>query len=157
MPSHQRLAYEDFTRTWSAQAAALRTIGESASAAGIDKAIVELVKLRASQINGCAFCLQFHLNLARKLGVPAAKLDLVAAWHDAGIFSPREEAALAWAETITRIADGGVPEGAYAAVRAEFDEAEVAALTLAIGAVNLWNRLGVAFRFAPPVPREAAA
>ncbi len=147
-----RMSYEQFVAASPAAAAALRTLGQAAVEAGVEKEIVELVKLRASQINGCAFCLQFHLTLARKLGMAAAKLDLVAAWHDAGIFSPREQAALAWAETVTRVAEKGVSDAAYAAARAQFSEAELAGLTLAIGAVNAWNRLGVAFRFAPAIP-----
>ena len=76
---------------------------------GLDKAIVELAKLRVSQINNCAFCLQIHLNVSRRLGVPQEKLDLVATWHEAGIFSDKECAALAWAELLTRLADRSVP------------------------------------------------
>ncbi len=74
---------------------------------GLDKALTELIKIRASQINGCAFCVQFHLNLARKAGVPQTKLDLVAVWRDAGVFTAREMAALAWTEALTQVTTGG--------------------------------------------------
>jgi AhpD family alkylhydroperoxidase len=128
-------------------------LGLSAKAAeGLEKDLVELVKLRASQINGCAFCLQYHLTLARGAKVPAAKLDLVAAWRDAGLFSPREQAALAWTETLTRLSTTTVSDADYHAVRQEFTEQEVAHLTTAIGVINIWNRISTAFAFAPILP-----
>jgi alkylhydroperoxidase family enzyme len=95
--------------------------------------------------------------VSRKLGIAQEKLDLVATWHEAGIFSERECAALAWAETLTRLADRGVPDEAYEAVRRQFSEAEVIFLSVAIGTINAWNRLGAAFRFAPPIQKKVAA
>jgi len=146
-----RIAYEDFTARAAAVTTALREISKAPADAGLDKRLLELVKIRASQINGCAFCLQLHLNFARKLGVPAAKLDLVAAWREAsGRFDAREQAALAWAEALTRLRPGAASDAEYAALRAAFSEAEALYLTVAIGHINLWNRLGVALRFAPP-------
>ena len=112
--SNVRIAYDTFQKT--APAARRRPCSPWARAAdefGLDKEIVELAKLRVSQINNCAFCLQIHLNVSRKLGVAQEKLDLVATWHEAGIFSERECAALAWAETLTRLADRSVPDEAY--------------------------------------------
>ncbi len=106
--------------------------------------------MRASQLNGCAFCLQLHLNFARKLGVAAAKLDLVAAWREAGVFDERESAALAWTETLTRLGAESASDAEYAALRAQFSEDEALFLTVAIGVINQWNRIGVALRFAPP-------
>ena len=97
-------------------------MGKTADESGVDKEIVELVKLRVSQINNCAFCLQIHLNVSRKLGMPQEKLDLVATWHEAGIFSDRECAALAWAEALTHLADRSVSDEAYEAVRRHFSE-----------------------------------
>ena len=132
-------------------------MGKTADESGLDKTIVELAKLRVSQINNCAFCLQIHLTVSRKLGVPQEKLDLVATWHEAGIFSDKECAALAWAETLTRLADRGVPDEAYEAVRRHFSEEQAIFLSLAIGTINAWNRLGGAFRFAPPIPKTAVA
>jgi len=126
-------------------------MGRQADESGIDKQIVELVKLRVSQLNNCAFCLQIHLNVSRKLGLPQEKLDLVATWEEAGIFSERECAALAWAETLTRLVGHSVPDAAYEAVRRHFSEEEVTFLSVSIATINAWNRLGAAFRFAPPI------
>jgi AhpD family alkylhydroperoxidase len=145
-----RVRYEDFVARAPAVAAALRELGQTAGEAGLDKRLVELIKARASQINGCAFCLQFHLNIARKLGVPAAKLDLVAAWREAGVFDERERAALAWTETLTRLGPEAASDAEYAALRAAFSDDEALSLTVAIGLINQWNRIGVALRFAPP-------
>jgi AhpD family alkylhydroperoxidase len=155
--SNVRIAYDTFQKTAPEARDALLAMGKTADEAGVDKQIVELAKLRVSQINNCAFCLQIHLNVSRKLGVPQEKLDLVATWHEAGIFSERECAALAWAETLTRLADRSVPDDAYEAVRRHFSEAELVFLSVAIGAINAWNRLGAAFRFAPPIPKKVSA
>jgi AhpD family alkylhydroperoxidase len=145
-----RIAYEDFVARAPAVAAALRELSKTAGEAGLDKRLVELIKVRASQINGCAFCVQFHINLARKLGVPVAKLDLVAVWREAGVFDARESAALAWTETLTRLGPESASDADYAALRAAFNEDEALFLTVAIGVINQWNRIGVALRFAPP-------
>jgi AhpD family alkylhydroperoxidase len=145
-----RIVYEDFVARAPAVATALRELSKTAGEAGLDKRLVELIKVRASQLNGCAFCLQLHLNLARKLDVPAAKLDLVAAWREAGVFDERESAALAWTETLTRLGAESASDADYAALRAQFSEDEALFLTVAIGVINQWNRIGVALRFAPP-------
>ena len=150
-----RIAYETFQKTAPAAQAALLAMGKSTEESGLDKTIVELAKLRVSQINNCAFCLQIHLNVSRRLGVPQEKLDLVASWHEAGIFSDKECAALGWAETLTRLADRSVPDAAYEAVRKHFSEDEVISLSVAIANINAWNRLGAAFRFAPPIQKKA--
>jgi len=155
--SSVRIAYETFQKTAPGAPAALLAMGKSTEESGLDKTIVELAKLRVSQINSCAFCLQIHLNVSRRLGVPQEKLDLVATWHEAGVFSDRECAALAWAETLTRLADRSVPDAAYGAVRAHFSEDEVIALSVAVANINAWNRLGAAFRFAPPIQRKATS
>lgn len=153
--SHVRLSYDTFQKAAPAAQAALLAMGKSSEESGLDKTIVELAKLRVSQINNCAFCLQIHLNVSRRLGLPPEKLDLVATWHEAGIFSDRECAALAWAETLTRLDGRSVPDDAYESVRRHFSENEVIALSVAIANINAWNRLGAAFRFAPPIPRKA--
>jgi len=129
---------------------ALRDYSRAVDASGLDKGLVELLKLRASQINGCAFCLQFHLNLARKLGLPQRQLDQLAAWRDSHAFSARERAALAWTEALTRMAAAPVEAGLYAQLQASFSEAEIANLTAAIAAINAWNRIAGALRFTPP-------
>ena len=151
-----RIAYDTFQKTAPAAQAALIAMGKTADESGLDKEIVELAKLRVSQINNCAFCLQIHLNVSRKLGIAQEKLDLVATWHEAGIFSDRECVALAWAELLTRLADRSVPDEAYAAVCKHFSHDEVIALSVAIANINAWNRLGAAFRFAPPIQKKVA-
>lgn len=155
--SSVRIAYETFQKTAPSAQAALIAMGKTADEAGLDKTIIELVKLRVSQINNCAFCLQIHLNVSRRLGLPQAKLDLVATWHEAGIFSERECAALAWAETLTRLSDKTVSDEAYDAVRRHFSESETIFLSTAVATINAWNRLGAAFRFAPPILKAAVA
>ena len=154
--SSVRIAYDTFQKTAPAAQAALLAMGKAADEAGLDKTIIELVKLRVSQINNCAFCLQIHLNVSRRLGLPQEKLDLVATWHEAGIFSERECAALAWAETLTRLSDKTVSDEAYDAVRRHFSESETIFLSTAVATINAWNRLGAAFRFAPPILRKTA-
>ena len=155
--SHVRIGYDSFAKTVPAAQAALLAMGRTADESGIDKEIVELVKLRVSQINNCAFCLQIHLNVSRKLGLSQAKLDLVATWEEAGIFSDRECAALAWAEALTRLDGRSVSDAAYEAVRRHFSESELLFLSTAIATINAWNRLGAAFRFAPPIPQKGTA
>lgn len=151
---HARTDYQTFTALAPAAYGALTTLGKTVDDAGLDKGLTELVKLRVSQINGCAFCVQHHLNVARRIGVAAVKLDLVAAWRDAGVFSDREAVALAWAEHLTNLPADDAGDHVYAAVREQFSEAETVFLTLAIGTINAWNRLGVGLRFPPPIPRD---
>ncbi len=152
-----RIAYDAFQKSAPAAQAALLALGKATEESGLDKEIVELAKLRVSQINNCAFCLQIHLNVSRRLGIAQEKLDLVATWHEAGIFSERECAALAWAETLTRLSDRSVPDEAYDAVRRHFSERELVFLSAAIATINAWNRLGAAFRFAPPIQKKKAS
>ena len=155
--SNVRITYDSFQRAAPAARDALLAMGKTDDDSGVEKEIIELAKLRVSQINNCAFCLQIHINVSRKLGVAQEKLDLVATWHEAGIFSDRECAALAWAESLTRLADRGVPDDAYEAVRKHFSESEVVFLSTAIATINAWNRLGAAFRFAPPIQKRVVA
>jgi AhpD family alkylhydroperoxidase len=115
----------------------------------LDRSLLELVRLRVSQINGCAYCVNYHTVNGRDAGVPSEKLMLTVVWRKAGIFSERETAALAWAETLTLVAAGRVPEAEYEAVARVFNEQELAYLTAAINLINFWNRFSVAFRFPP--------
>ena len=154
-PDHRpRISWNDFDRAAPAVTVALRALGQAVDDSGLDKSLTELIKLRASQINGCAYCIQYHLNLARRVGVVPAKLDLVAAWREAGIYGARERAALAWAEALTRMAERPVCDAVYTELQAQFSETEIAFLTSAIGAINAWNRIAGALQFAPPVPSE---
>lgn len=118
----------------------------------IEPELRELIKIRASQLNGCAFCVQYHLNDARKLNIPAAKLDLLAAWRDAGIFSPRECAALDWTERVTLIAQRHIHDEAFEALKTHFTESEIGLLTVAVSQINAWNRIAASLRFTPPIP-----
>jgi AhpD family alkylhydroperoxidase len=155
--SPPRLSYDAFAAIAPFAPQSLIAMGRQADNSGIDKQTLELAKLRVSQINNCAFCLQIHLNVARKIGVPQEKLDLVATWEEAGIFTEKECAALSWAETLTELAGRRVPDAAHEAVRRHFNEAEVTFLTVSIATINAWNRLGAAFRFAPPIEDRSAA
>jgi AhpD family alkylhydroperoxidase len=125
-------------------------LGQASRKAGMDNQLIELVMLRASQINGCVFCLQHHVLAAEGFGIPVDKFNLLALWREAPVYSPRERAALAWTEALTLVAQG-VSDEVYAAASAEFSEKELAYLTSAIAAINVWNRLGVAYQWAPAV------
>jgi AhpD family alkylhydroperoxidase len=117
---------------------------------GLPKTLIDLVYLRVSQINGCAYCIDMHSRDLIKSGLTVDKLVLVPVWHEAGaVFSGRERAALAWAETVTRVSETGVPDEDYAAAAAEFSDKELADLTYAIGLMNAFNRLGISFRATP--------
>ena len=121
---------------------------------GLEEGLLHLIKLRASQINGCAFCVQFHILEGEKLGVPTDKLNLVVVWREAPQFSARERAALAWTEALTLISEG-VSDEVYAEASAEFSDQELAYLTSAVAAINTWNRFGAAFRWTPPARKPA--
>jgi AhpD family alkylhydroperoxidase len=112
----------------------------------LEQPLVELVQLRASQINGCAFCLDMHSKDARAAGETEQRLYLVAGWREASLYSERERAALAWTEAVTRLGEHGVSDEVYEQARAVFGEEELLQLTLIIGLINTWNRLNVSFR-----------
>jgi AhpD family alkylhydroperoxidase len=122
-------------------------------ATSLEKSLRELVNIRASQINSCAFCLYMHLRDARKAGETQERLDLIGAWREAPVFTARERAALAWTEAVTMVADTHVPDDIYEAARTEFSEQELVDLSMAVVAINGWNRLMVAFRISPAVVR----
>ena len=123
-------------------------------AGGIEKSLIELVKIRASQINGCAFCLDMHTREARALGETEERLHVLAAWHESPAFTERERAALAWTDALTDIADGHVTDEVYADVKNAFSDKELAYLTAAVVSINGWNRIAVAFRFLPDARRS---
>ena len=152
-----RIDYPDFTRAAGDAYKALIALSKSVDDSGLEKPLTELVKLRASQLNGCTFCLRLHLNIACKLGMAEDKLDMVAAWREAPVFSPRERAALAWTEALTHLGPEGVSDAAYAALRQEFSETEALFLTVTVGTINQWNRIAVALRFAPPAAERRVA
>lgn len=123
---------------------------------GLPKALVNLVFLRVSQINGCAYCIDLHSRDLLKEGLAIEKLVLVPAWRESGaLFDEAERAALAWAETVTRVAETGVPDADYAAAAAVFDQKQLADLTIAIGLMNVYNRMAISFRVPPAAARSA--
>ncbi len=125
---------------------------------GLPSELVNLVFLRVSLINGCAYCIDMHSRDLLKSGLAVDKLVLVPVWRDAGgVFTPRERAALAWAETVTRVAETGIPDADYEAAAAEFSDKELADLTYAIGLINAFNRFGIAFRSTPAAVAKAHA
>lgn len=115
---------------------------------GLEHSLLELVRMRSSQINGCAYCLNMHSRDARKAGETEQRLYLLDAWREASCYSDRERAALAWTEAVTRITDGHVPDAVYADARQAFSDEELANLTLMVTQINSWNRLAIAFRAA---------
>jgi len=154
--SHARSEYADFQRLAPDAFEIVSSLGKVAAKAGFDKQLLELIKLRASQINGCAFCVQYHILQAETLGVPTDKINLVVVWREAPQFSKRERAALAWTEALTLIT-GGVSDEVFAEVSAEFSEQELAYLTSAVASINAWNRYGAAFRWTPPARKRTAS
>jgi len=127
--------------------------------AELEPSLVELVKLRVSQINGCAFCLDMHTKELRAAEETEQRLYLLSAWREAPMYTDREKAALAWGEALTRLPEGGVPDEVFERVRAHFSEAQLVDLTLAIVAINGWNRLNIGFQTPAGnyVARSAAA
>jgi AhpD family alkylhydroperoxidase len=136
----------DFTRISMQSLKPLFALGAQVEASGLEHALLELVKMRSSQLNGCAYCLDMHSKDARAAGETEQRLYLLDAWRETSLYSERERAALAWTEAVTRVADGHVPDSVYDEASNHFTEDELVALTLAIVAVNGWNRLNIAFR-----------
>ncbi len=116
---------------------------------GLDERLIELVKLRASQINGCAFCVDMHSRRLRELGEPNERVDAVAAWSEGPFFDERERAALAWTESVTLLSADHVPDAVFHKARAQFDETDLVNLTIVIATINVWNRIAVPFRAVP--------
>jgi len=149
-----RLDYQEFHKFIPEFATSMAAINHALKKSGIEPEIREMLKIRASQLNGCAFCIQFHLNDARKLNIPAEKLDLLPGWREAGIFTEREAAALEWTEHVTLLAQHPIDDEAFARVKAVFPGEQLAQLTVAISQINAWNRIAAPFRFSPPIPGQ---
>jgi AhpD family alkylhydroperoxidase len=154
--SHARSEYEDFKALAPDAYDTVLALGKIAARAGIDKQLLELIKLRASQINGCAFCVQHHILESERLGISPDKLNLVVVWREAPLFSARERAALAWTEALTLL-PGGVSDEVYAEAATEFTEKELLYLTSAIASINVWNRFGAAYRWTPAARQKGVA
>ncbi len=139
----------------------LLQVATNLEAAGLETRLTELVKIRASQINGCANCLHMHTADARKNGESEERIYLLDAWRESSMYRPRERAALAWTEALTKIYETHAPDADYDELKAHFSEAEIVHLTVLIGAINTWNRIAVGFRAQNPndtrlAVREAA-
>ena len=150
--TNERIDYKTLQGILPEMGTGMAAISHALRKSGLEPELLEMLKVRVSQLNGCAFCIQFHLNDARKLNVPAAKLDLLAAWREAGIYTERETAALDWAERVTLIAAHHISDEDYSRLSAHFSEREIAFLTTAIGQINFWNRVAAPLRFTPPIP-----
>jgi AhpD family alkylhydroperoxidase len=122
---------------------------------GLEPALMELVKMRASQINGCAYCLDMHSRDARKLGETEQRLYVLAGWRETKLYTSRERAALEWTEALTLISETHAPDDAYEAARVAFNDKELADLTLLIGTINVWNRIAIGFRAPLPIAKAA--
>jgi AhpD family alkylhydroperoxidase len=125
---------------------AMSQLEQYVESCGLEASLIELVKLRASQINGCAYCIDMHTKDARAAGESEQRLYLLSAWREAPFYSERERAALEWTEAVTLIANDHVPDEIYERVKPHFTDEEMANLTLAIATINAWNRLAISFR-----------
>ena len=131
-------------------------LGTTVEGYGLEKSLMELVKIRASQINGCGVCLDMHAKEARQQGETEERVLMLSAWRETALYNEREKAALAWTETLTRLPEKGAPDDVYEAVQANFSEEEQIALTLLVGVINSFNRIGVGFHV-PPVSQQRKA
>jgi AhpD family alkylhydroperoxidase len=130
---------------------AMAALSQIVEQSGLEHSLLELVKMRASQINGCAYCLAMHSADARKAGESEARLYLLNAWRETAVYSERERAALAWTEALTLITEGHAPDAVYEEVRRQFSDEELANLTMAIVTINGWNRIAISSRTVPVV------
>lgn len=128
---------------------AMDSLDQYLQSCGLEKPLLMLVQLRASQINGCAYCLDMHWKDLRALGESEQRLYSLDAWRECPYYSERERAAFAWTEAVTRVSEGQVPDAVYEEVRPHFSEKELADLTLAVAAINAWNRISIAGRLVP--------
>jgi len=145
---------------WTAAAGlmnALVAYGAGVQDSGLERGLIELVKIRASQINGCAICLHMHTTEARRLGESETRIYMLEAWAESSLYTPRERAALGWTEALTRLSETHAPDEAYAPVAAAFSEAEQVSLTLMINVINAFNRIGVGFRMSHPAAAAQAS
>ena len=149
-----RLNYLQIAPETMKAAVALETV---LAKSGLETSLYHLVKTRASQINGCAYCIHMHTKDARGHGETEERLYLLDAWRESPLYSDRERAALAWTEALTHISETHAPDDLYEEVRKHFSEVETVNLTMLIGMINLWNRLAISMRSIHPVKKPAAA
>ena len=150
----QRIKYQNYAPDLLKQVHALN---KAVDECGLEKGLLHLVKLRASQINGCSLCVNMHSHEALRDGDTQQRVLMVSAWKESPVFSERERAAFAYTDAVTKISEGGVPDALYQATRRYFSEEELTKLTIAIGMINIWNRICVSFHVLHPVERAKAA
>ena len=136
---------------------AVLALSEASKDSSVETTIKELVKIRASQINGCAFCIEMHSREARALGETEERIYLLSGWRESPLYTVRERAALAWTESLTMVAETHAPDDVYEEARRQFSDQALTELTVAIGLINLWNRVQVGFRAIHPVKSAQAA
>jgi AhpD family alkylhydroperoxidase len=146
----------DYTKASPAALKAMYALQAAVNAGGLEPALQELVKMRVSQVNGCAFCIDLHSREATAKGETAERLYLLDAWREAPVYTDRERAALGWAEAVTLVSQTHVPDDVFAEARKHFDETELVNLTLAVVAINGWNRFAIGFRVPPTLGKPHA-
>ncbi len=151
MAHHDMQPRFDYFTADPASIQAMRELEKHVASTGIDHKLRELIKLRASQINGCAFCVDMHARDLRKGGETEQRLTVLCVWRESPLFTEKERAALAWTEAVTLVAESRVPDDVYEEFARHFTEQERVQVTLLIGAINIWNRLAVSFRAVHPV------
>jgi AhpD family alkylhydroperoxidase len=147
----------NYTKASPAAYQAMLALQAAVEKSGLEKPLIELIKIRASQINKCAFCLHMHTRDARKAGEREERIYLLDAWRESSLYTPRERAALRWTETLTLVAEKGVSDEVFEEVRAHFTEAEMVNLTLAVVAINGWNRIAIGFNLQHPASAKTVA
>jgi AhpD family alkylhydroperoxidase len=145
----------DYTKASPHALKAMYALQAAVNSSGLEKPLMELVKLRASQINGCAFCIDMHFREAQSAGESPQRLYLLDAWREAPAYTERERAALAWTEAVTLVSASHVPDEVYEEARKHFSETELVNLTLAVVAINGWNRFSISFRAMPSATQKS--
>ncbi len=136
---------------------AVVALNKAVQESGLEHSLLHLIKLRASQINGCAYCVDMHVKEARRAGLGEQWINLLSVWRESPVYDSRERAVLGWTEALTNLAGTGAPDDDFEPLREFFSDAEITRLTVAIGAINVWNRLAVGFRSQHPVDQSARA
>lgn len=147
----------DYFKTSPAAANAVLALERYVKASGLERRLIHLIKLRASQINGCAFCVDMHVKEARHDGLGEQWINLMCVWRESPVYDARERAVLAWVEAITNLATTGAPDRDFAPLRDHFSDDEIVRITVAIGTINVWNRLAVGFRTQHPLDAPTPA
>ena len=145
----------DYTKASAHALKAMYALQAAVNNSGLEKPLMELIKLRASQINGCAFCIDMHFREAQSAGESPQRLYLLDAWREAPVYTDRERAALAWTEAVTLVSASHVPDEVYEEARKHFNETELVNLTLAVVAINGWNRFSISFRAMPSAAQKS--